>query len=135
MPLAVPWLHSHLGQERSSYISPAFPWRFCFSPAWPRTLVARGTEHTISGGGNTVPGGGGHPFHHDLPNTQLRTSPQQLSLCHSAPMVGPAAVFLPARAWPSSSEEGAGGQASKCKVYPSPRLLVLGGGGGQSLIQ
>lgn len=72
-------------------------------------FLAGGTEHTISGGGSTVPGGGGQPFHHYLPDTRLRTGPQQLSWNHSTLMVGPTAVFLRARARPSTSEEGAGG--------------------------
>lgn len=77
----------------------------------------------------------GQPFHHYMPDTGVRTSPQQLSLNHSSLMVDPTAGFLRARAWPATSKETAGeGQVFKCNVYPSPRLLVLGGGG-QSLIQ
>lgn len=77
---------------------------------------------------------GGQPFHHYMPDTGLRTSPQQLSLNHSSLMVDLTAGFLRARAWPATSRETAGeGQVFNCNVHPSPRLLVLGGGG-QSLI-
>lgn len=39
------------------------------------------------------------------------------------------AGFLRAGAWPAPSRHSWGGQAFHCHVYPSPRVLVLGGGG------
>lgn len=79
---------------------------------------------------------GGQPFHHYMPDMGVRTSPQQLSLNHSSPTVDPTAGFLRARAWPATSKETAGeGWVFQCNVYPSPRLLVLGGRGEQSLIR
>lgn len=72
--------------------------------SWP------GGQSTRSLGGVALfLGVGGQPFHHYLPDTRLRTGPQQLSWNHSTLMVGPTAVFLRARARPSTSEEGAGG--------------------------
>lgn len=78
---------------------------------------------------------GRQAFHHYMPDMGLRTSPRQLSLNHSSLVVDLTAGFLCVRAWPATSKETAGeGQGFKCNVYPSPRLLVLGGGG-QSLIR
>lgn len=68
------------------------------------------------------------PFHHYMPNTGARTSPQQLSLNHSSLTVDLTAGFLCARAWPATSREAAG-EGKVFNVYHSPRLLVLGGGG------
>lgn len=77
---------------------------------------------------------GEQPFHYYMPDTGVRTIPQQLSLNHGSLTVDLTAGFLRARAWPATSKETAGeGQVFQCNVYPSPRLLVLGGGG-QSLI-
>lgn len=59
----------------------------------------------------------------------VRASPQQLSLAHSSLVVGVAAGFLPAGPWPAPSQHTAGGPAFHCNVHPSPRVLVLGGGG------
>lgn len=76
-------------------------------------------------GGSTVPGDGRPPFHRDMPNTRLRNSPQQLSLNHSILMDGSACEGLTCY----QQRAGGGGLVCKCNVYPSPRLLVLGGGG------
>lgn len=78
-------------------------------------------------GGSTVPGDGRPPFHHDMPNTRLRNSPQQLSLNHSVLMDGSACEGL--ACYQQRAGGGKGGLVCKCNVYPSPRLLVLGGGG------
>lgn len=69
---------------------------------------------------------GGQPFHHYMPDTGLRTSPQQLSLNHSSLTVDLTAGFLRARAWPATSRETAGeGQVFNCNVHPRDRKSVV----------